>query len=103
MQFIGFFILAAIIYFTTTTVEEKPKLRPLWTLVGCLMFFTGSLCLIVNSVGLTIGFLAWIELMGVLGSFLFKLGLVFGGIAVVILAHHNPESYDEYFDGNKYQ
>ncbi|CAA6825787.1 MAG: Unknown protein [uncultured Aureispira sp.] len=103
MQLVGFLILASTIYFSTTTVEKNPKLRTFWTIVGCLMFFTGALCLIVNSVGLQIGFLMWIELMGVLGSFLFKIGLIFGGIAVVILANHNPEAYDEYFDGKKYQ
>ena len=55
MQIVGFLILATIIYFTTTTIEKNPNLRTFWTIVGCLMFFTGALCLIVNSVGLKIG------------------------------------------------
>jgi len=102
-QIFGFSLLAGIIFLTTTTVERKPELRIFWMCVGCLMFFTGIISLVVNSVVLTLDFLAWVENMGVLGSFLFKLGLVFGGIAVVILANHNPEAYDEYFDGTKYE
>lgn len=102
-QLIGFLILAIPIFLTTTMVEKDPKWRIPWMIVGCIMFFTGIICLIVNSVALTIGFLAWIEKMGVLGSFLFKLGLIFGGVAIVVLANHSPESYDEYFDGTKYQ
>lgn len=103
MQLFGFLILATLLYAATTTTDKNPSLRLFWMLVGCIMFFTGSICLIVNTVGLTIGFLAWIESMGVLGSFLFKLGLIFGGIAIVVLVNHNPDGYDEYFDGTKYQ
>lgn len=103
MQLIGFLILGSLIYFATTSVDKNPKLRITWMLVGCVMFFTGSICLIVNSVGLTIGFLQWIENMGTMGSFLFKLGLIFGGIAIVVLVNHNPDAYDEYFDGTKYK
>lgn len=102
-QLFGFSLLAGIIFLTTTTVERKPELRVFWMFVGCLMFFMGIISLVVNSVVLTLGFLAWVENMGVLGSFLFKLGLVFGGIAVVVLANHSPEAYDEYFDGTKYE
>ena len=103
MQLVGFLILAGTIYLTTTTIEKNPKLRTFWTLIGCIMFFTGALCLIINSVGLKIGFLMWIKAMGVLGSFLVKLGLGVGGISVVLLAHHTPEAYDESVDGTKYQ
>ncbi len=103
VQLFGFLLLAGIIFLTTMTVEKKPELRILWMIVGCIMFFTGVISLVVNSVVLTLGFLKWVEGMGVLGSFLFKLGLIFGGIAVVILANHRPEAYDEYFDGKKYE
>lgn len=101
MAFLGLFILIALIFGATTTVDKKPELRPLWMLIGCIMFFTGSICLIVNAVGITIGFLQWIELMGVTGSFFFKLGLIFGGVAIVVLVNHNPDAYDEYFDGKQ--
>jgi hypothetical protein len=103
LQIFGFLLLAGIVFLTTTTVEKKPELRLFWMVVGCIMFFTGMLTLIVNSVALQIGFLQWVEGMGVLGSFLFKLGLIFGGIAVVVLANHRPDAYDEYFDGKKYE
>ncbi len=103
LQIFGFLLLAGIVFLTTTTVEKKPELRLFWMVVGRIMFFTGMLTLIVNSVALQIGFLQWVEGMGVLGSFLFKLGLIFGGIAVVVLANHRPDAYDEYFDGKKYE
>lgn len=103
LQIFGFLLLAGIIFLTTTTIEKKPELRIFWMIVGCLMFFTGIISLVVNSVVLTLGFLEWVEGMGPLGSFLFKLGLIFGGIAVVVLANHNPDAYDEYFDGSKYE
>ena len=103
LQLFGFCLLASIIFLTTTTIEKKPELRVFWMIVGCIMFFTGMISLVVNSVVLTLGFLNWVEGMGQLGSFLFKLGLIFGGIAVVILANHSPEAYDEYFDGSKYE
>ncbi len=103
LSIIGFSCLALLIYFAVTTVEKNPKLRVRWMVLGCLLFFTGSICLIVNSVGLTLGFLQWIDLMGVAPSFFFKLALVFGGIVIVILVNHNPDAYDEYFDGTKYE
>lgn len=103
LQLFGFSLLAGIIFLTTTTVEKKPELRIFWMIVGCLMFFIGVISLVVNSVVLTLDFMGWVEEMGTLGSFLFKLGLVFGGIAVVVLASHSPDTYDEYFDGNKYK
>lgn len=100
---LGFLGVALIIFLTTTTIETKPQWRIRWMIVGCLMFFLGAFSLAVNAVGLTLGMLGWIELMGVTWSFFFKLTLIFGGIAVVILANHRPEAYDEYFDGEKYK
>jgi hypothetical protein len=102
LNLIAFLSIGLLIFFATTTVEKNPQLRIKWMLVGCTLFFTGSICLIVNSVGLTFGFLQWIDALGILGSFLFKLALIFGGILIVILVNHNPDAYDEYFDGNKY-
>lgn len=99
---LGFLGIALIVFFTTTTTETKPQWRIRWMIVGCLMFFAGAISLVVNAVGLTLGMLQWIELMGITWSFFFKLTLVFGGIAVVVLANHRPEEYDEYFDGTKY-
>ncbi|MCH2023131.1 MAG: hypothetical protein MK207_11700 [Saprospiraceae bacterium] len=99
---ISFATILILIFWAINSVEKKPSLRPLWMIIGCLMFFTGSLSLIINSVGLSFGALQWVESMGVLGSFMFKLSLIFGGIVVVFLVNHNPDAYDEYFDGNKY-
>jgi|GEM_PF-3218796 len=103
MQLVGFLIIAGLIFLAITTVDRNPNMRVPWMIIGCILFFTGSICLIVNTVGITIGFLAWIETMGKLGSFLFKLSLVIAGVVIFALVNHNPDSYDEYFDGNKYQ
>ena len=100
---LGFSVVGLIIFFTTTTIERRPEWRMRWVLVGCAMFFLGAISLTVNAVGLTLGMLNWIELMGITWSFFFKLTLVFGGVAVVVLANHKPEAYDEYFDGKKYK
>jgi len=103
LNLIAFLSIGLLIFFATTTIEKNPQLRTKWMLVGCVLFFTGSLSLIINAVGLTFGFLQWIEALGTLGSFFFKLALVFGGILIVILVNHNPDAYDEYFDGTKYK
>ena len=100
---LGFLGIARIIFFTTATIERKPQWRIRWMIVGCIMFFTGAIAMVVNAVGLTLGMLQWVQLMGVTWSFFFKLSLIFGGVAVVVLANHRPEAYDEYFDGTKYK
>ena len=100
---VSFVTIFTLIFLAIYSVEKKPKLRPFWMILGCLMFFTGSISLIVNSVGLSLGSLQWIDSMGVLGSFMFKLTIIFGGIVIVFLVNHNPDAYDEYFDGNKYE
>ena len=103
ITFVSFAIIFFLIFLAVNSLEKKPKLRPYFMLIGCAMFFTGSISLVVNSVGLTLGSLQWVESMGVLWSFMFKLLLIFGGIVIVILVNHNPDAYDEYFDGEKYK
>ena len=100
---VSFATIFSLIFLAINSVEKKPSLRPFWMILGCLMFFTGSISMIINSVGLSLGSLQWVESMGVLGSFMFKLTLIFGGIVIVFLVNHNPDAYDEYFDGNKYE
>lgn len=100
---ISFSVLGLLLYLSIVTTEKNPKYRVRWMILGCILFFTGSLSLIINAVGLTFGVLEWIELMGTVGSFFFKLALVFGGVAMFFMVNHNPDAYDEYFDGNKYQ
>ena len=100
---VSFTTIFVLIFLAVNSVEKKPKLRPYWMTLGCGMFFAGSISLVVNSVGLTLGSLQWVESMGVLWSFIFKLLLIFGGIVIVILVNHNPGAYDEYFDGKKYK
>jgi hypothetical protein len=103
LQLLGVLIIGGLIAASQITLKKNPKLKTFWVFIGFLMFITGMLSLVVNSVGITFGFLNWVEQMGKLGSFLFKLGLIFGGVAVVVLVSHDEEAYDEYFDGNKYQ
>ncbi len=95
--------LGSLVYLAATTTDKNPALKYRWVFVGFVMFITGILNLVINSVGLYYGFFAWIEALGQLGSFFFKLGLIFGGIAIVVLVTHEEEAYDEYFDGTKYK
>lgn len=103
MQILGVVILATVVFLAQKTLQTNPKLKNLWIFIGFLMFMTGMLTLVVNSVGIYYGFLGWIEMMGKLGSFLFKLGLILCGVAIVALSTHDEEAYDEYFDGDKYK
>jgi hypothetical protein len=100
---ISFAFIALLLFLAVNSVEKNPKYRPYWMILGCIMFFTGSISLVVNSVGLTLGSLQWVESMGPFASFLFKMSLIMGGIMIFILVNHNPDAYDEYFDGNKYK
>ncbi len=103
MQLLGVAILSGTIFAAIRTTNKNPDLKTLWTFVGFLMFLSGMIMIVVNMVGIYYGFLAWIEDMGRVGSFLFKLGLIFGGVAIVTLVRYDEEAHDEYFDGNKYQ
>lgn len=100
---LSFSAVALLLFLAVNSAEKKPKYRPYWMILGCIMFFTGSISLVVNAVGLTLGSLQWVDAMGPLASFLFKMSLVMGGIMIFILVNHNPNAYDEYFDGNKYK
>lgn len=100
---LGFSALLILIYASISTVEKKPHLRKYWMILGCILFFLGTISLVVNSVGLTLGTLQWVEQMGKLGSFLFKVFMIMSGVIIFVLVNHNPEAYDEYFDGNKYK
>jgi len=103
MQILGVLILAGTVYLSLWSMKRNPNLKNLWVFVGFIMFVMGVLNLVVNSVGIYYGFLGWIEQMGKLGSFLFKLGMIFCGIAIVVLVTHDEDAYDEYYDGDKYQ
>ena len=103
MQLFGAALIGGLIYLAPTTTQKNPKLKTIWIFAGFLMFWFGMLNLVINSVGSYYGFLGWIEMMGKLGSFIFKLSLIFGGIAIVVLVTHEEDAYDEYFDGDKYK
>ena len=99
----GFSALFSLLYFSIKTTEARPQLKNVWVLVGFILFMLGMLTIVVNSVGIYYGFLAWIENMGKLGSFIFKLSMVFVGVAIVVLVRYDEDAYDEYFDGKKYK
>ena len=103
MQLLGIGILGGVVYGASYTAGRNPKLKRTWLFVGFLMFVVGVLNIVVNMVGIYYSFFGWIEMMGKLGAVLFKLGLIFGGIAIVVLVTHDEEAYDEYFDGSKYK
>lgn len=78
------------------------KNRGLFTGIAFLLIGLGALSLILEMVGRDFGFLLWIESLGLLGSFLVKVGFIIVGFVLLILANTNEEAYDEYFDGDKY-
>ena len=75
--------------------------RTLYTALGFVLFILGSLTLLINMVGLNFGFLAFLDNLGQLGSFLVKIGFILGGILIVAFANADETRYDEYFDGEK--
>lgn len=77
--------------------------RNKWTLLGFVLMLLGLLSLVVQMAGLQYSFLAWIEAFGSIGSFLFKIAMLIGGIAIVAVVNTRYENYDEYFDGDKYK
>lgn len=76
--------------------------RAKWTLLGFCLFILGMSALTIQMVGLQYGFLAWMESLGRLPSFLLKLGMIVAGLVMVALANAaKEEDYDEFFDGGK--
>jgi hypothetical protein len=75
--------------------------RTLYTAIGFVFFILGALSLLINMVGLDFGFLFFLDYLGKLGSFLFKLGFILVGILIVAFANADENRYDEYFDGEK--
>lgn len=59
--------------------------RPLWAVVGFLMFSLGILSLILSIVGLRFSFLAFMDGYAI-WSVLFQLLLLFGGIGILYVA-----------------
>lgn len=70
--------------------------KNLYTLIGFLLFVIGILTLLINLVGLDFGILKWLEVFGRLGAFCIKLGMIFGGVIMVVLANADEEAADEY-------
>lgn len=75
--------------------------RTLYTAIGFALFILGSLSLLINMVGLSFGFLSFLDYLGKLGSFLAKIGFILAGILIVAFANADESRYDEYFDGEK--
>ncbi|MCH2044616.1 MAG: hypothetical protein MK212_10910 [Saprospiraceae bacterium] len=62
---------------------------------GFSLFILGTLSLILEMAGVKFNFLAWMEYFGRLGSFLFKLGFVVGGMMMVTLSVGGDDDEDE--------
>lgn len=81
------------------------KRRHILTLIGFLFFLIGAVGIVVNLIGLTFTMTDWVDsLIGKTGGFVFKLVLTVGGLILAIAANtkDGDDSYDEYFDGEKY-
>ena len=55
------------------------------TLIGFLLFFFGTLSLVLSLVGAKLIFLTWLETFGPLIGFLMKILMIVGGIVMVML------------------
>lgn len=75
--------------------------RNKFTLIGFILFMLGSLSLILQLVYVKIIFLAWIDNLGILPSFLIKIFMILIGLGLVVYANTDTTQYDEYFDGHK--
>ena len=70
--------------------------RGLYTLIGFLLFIVGTLALLIELVGVSFGFLGFLNYLGRMGAFLAKVFMILGGIVLVVLANENENARDEF-------
>jgi len=104
MAFLSFLVFPILIFFAFKSKNGSSKAQKnLWVIIGFVLFVIGVVSVVINLVGLNFGFLQWADTMGQLGAFLFKVTMIFIGVVLVVLVNSNEDSYDEYFDGDKYK
>lgn len=57
-----------------------------FTLIGFILFLVGMSALVLSLVGVKLSFLTFIDQPGPITGFLIRLGMVFGGIIMIVLA-----------------
>jgi TRAP-type mannitol/chloroaromatic compound transport system permease small subunit len=81
------------------------KKRHILTILGFLLFLIGAIAIVVNLIGLNFTLTDWVDkIIGDTAGFIFKIILTVGGLILAIAANakDEEETYDEYFDGEKY-
>lgn len=70
--------------------------KALYSIIGFLLFLFGFLSILLGMVGIKIVFLLWIDALGRLGAFLFKLTMIIAGITMIILTRGDEARFDDY-------
>lgn len=70
--------------------------KALFSILGFLLFILGFLSILLGMVGIKIVFLLWIDALGRLGAFLFKLTMIIAGVTMVILTRGDEARFDDY-------
>ncbi len=65
--------------------------NPWWTLAGFVSLILGFLSLVLSLIGMRFMFLSWIDAFGPLAGFIFKLFMIFFGIALIVMSRVNFE------------
>ena len=67
-----------------------------WIILGFLFFIIGFTSLVLSMIGLQLSYLAWMDQMGGLYSFLLKILMVVAGIVIVYLSYSDWRSEEEF-------
>ncbi|MEY3366860.1 MAG: hypothetical protein RI973_15 [Bacteroidota bacterium] len=67
-----------------------------WIILGFLFFIIGFTSLVLSMIGLQLSYLAWMDQMGGLYSFLVKILMVVAGIVIVYLSYSDWRSEEEF-------
>lgn len=70
--------------------------KALFSIIGFLLFIFGFLSILLGMVGIKIVFLLWIDALGRLGAFLFKLTMIIAGVTMIILTRGDEARFDDY-------
>ena len=61
------------------------------TITGFLLFVLGFVSLVLSMIGVQLAILAWLDQLGALFGFLFRLGMILGGVIIVVLGQTDWE------------
>lgn len=71
------------------------KNKALITLIGFLLFITGTLALCLSLVGLKLSFLQFIDQPGPTFGFVVRLIMIFGGVVLIVLSRTDWRQQEE--------